>query len=530
MLFTSYSFIAFVAILFILYYIIPKRFQWKLLLCSIYIFYSFVGFKYLFYILMTTISTYYISLKIENLHLEQSTYLKENKGSISREEKKAYKDNNKNKRWKLLLVCLILNFGTLVFLKYTNFTIININNLLGLAKINVEIPFVDFLIPLGISFYTFQTMGYIIDIYRGKYKAEKNIGKLALFISFFPQLIQGPISRFDDLSKTMFTEHYFSLKNFEFGIQRILWGYFKKLIIADRILVAVNTIIKSPEIYNGVYVFIGMIFYAIQLYADFTGGIDITLGIAEVLGIKLKENFDRPYFSKNIAEYWRRWHISLGTWFKEYLFYPISVNKRMLKLSKDFRRVLGNNIGRKLPIYISSIIVWSITGIWHGASWNFIVWGLLNCFFIILSEECKPLYEVFHNKFNVLNTGWYKLFMIARTFLLMCSIRILDCYRDVSTSIEMFISIFTVNNFNILYDGSLLKIGLAIEDYIVLILAVALVFIVSIFKGKAEIRLAIRNKHLVVRQGLIYTLFILILIFGVYGVGFDSNQFIYNQV
>ena len=529
MLFTSYSFIAFIAILFILYYIVPKKFQWKLLLIASYIFYSFAGFKYLFYILVTTISTYYVSLKIENLHLEQSTYLKEKRDNHSREEKRSYKENNKSKRWRLLLGCLVFNFGILVVLKYTNFTIANINELLNLTSIQTEIPFVDLLLPLGISFYTFQTMGYIIDIYRGKYQAEKNIGKLALFISFFPQLIQGPISRFDDLSKTMFEEHSFSFKNFEFGIQRILWGYFKKLVIADRILVAVNTIIQSPEIYNGAYVFIGMIFYAVQLYADFTGGIDITLGIAEVLGIKLKENFNRPYFSKNIAEYWRRWHISLGSWFKEYLFYPISVNKRMLKLSKRARKVLGKNIGRKLPVYIASIIVWSITGIWHGASWNFIVWGLLNCFFIILSEECKPLYEGFHKKFNLLNTTGYKIFMISRTFLLMCSIRILDCYRDVSTSIEMYGSMFTVNNFNVLYDGSLLKIGLAIEDYIILILAVTLVFTVSILQRKGEVRMAIRNNKLVVRQGLIYALLILILVFGVYGIGFDSNQFIYNQ-
>ncbi len=529
MLFTSYSFIAFIAILFVLYYVIPKKYQWKLLLVASYIFYSLADFKYLFYILATTISTYYISIKIDNLQTKQKKYLKAHKETLSREDKKAYKEEIKSKRWRWLVACLVFNFGILAVLKYTNFTINNLNALLDIASINRTIPLIDFIVPLGISFYTFQTMGYIIDVYRGKYPAERNLGKLALFVSFFPQLIQGPISRFDDAAQTMFEEHSFDSRNIEFGIQRILWGYFKKLVIADRMLIAVKTIIGSPEVYNGTFVFVGMIFYAVQLYADFTGGIDITIGIAQVLGIKLKENFDRPYFSKNITEYWRRWHITLGTWFKDYIFYPISVNKRMLDFSKKSRKVFGKQIGRKLPVYVASITVWIITGIWHGAAWNFIVWGLLNCFFIILSEECKPLYEKFHNRFNVGHTTWYKIFMIARTFLLMCSIRILDCYRDVSTSAEMYLSMFTTNNFNILYDGSLLELGLTIQDYIILAISVGIVFTVSVIQRKQRIRISINRKDLAVRYAVIYGLLLIVLVFGAYGVGFDSSQFIYNQ-
>ncbi|HOB20919.1 MAG TPA: MBOAT family O-acyltransferase, partial [Candidatus Atribacteria bacterium] len=254
---------------------------------------------------------------------------------------------------------------------------------------------------MGISFYTFQTMGYIIDVYRGKHPAERNFFKLALFVSFFPQLIQGPISRFSDLAQTLYKEHSFDSRNISFGIQRILWGYFKKVVLADRILVAVNTLIKNPDTYQGAYVLIGMLFYAYQLYADFTGGIDITIGIAQVLGIEVKENFHRPYFSKNIVEYWRRWHITMGTWFRDYLFYPLSVSKPMLNISKHSRRLFGEALGKRIPVYLSTFIVWFATGIWHGASWNFIVWGLMNCVVILISQELKPFYDWFHSRFNV---------------------------------------------------------------------------------------------------------------------------------
>ena len=216
---------------------------------------------------------------------------------------------------------MVFNFGILAVLKYSGFTLLNVKSLLDFMNFKNNIPILRFALPLGISFYTFQTMGYIIDVYRDKYPYEKNIFKLALFISFFPQLIQGPISRFDDLKETLFGEHSFDAKAISFGLQRILWGFFKKLVIADRLLPAVNTIVRNPEEYQGVYVLVGMFFYAIQLYADFTGGIDIAIGVAEVFGIRLKENFERPYFSKSITEYWRRWHISLGSWFREYMFF-----------------------------------------------------------------------------------------------------------------------------------------------------------------------------------------------------------------
>ncbi|MGB8454798.1 MAG: MBOAT family O-acyltransferase [Anaerocolumna sp.] len=524
MLFTSHSFVFFIIVLFIIYYLIPKRFQWILLLAASYIFYFFAGTKYLVYVLFTTVSTYLVSLQINRLINRQSEYLKDKKESLTREEKKEYKAVLKTKRFRWLLLCLFLNFGILAILKYTDFAIYNINMIF-----NQELSFFQFILPLGISFYTFQTMGYIIDVYRDKYPAEKNIGKLALFISFFPQLIQGPISRFDDLKETMFKEHEYNQSNITLGLTRILWGYFKKMVIADRILIAVNTIIRDPDKYQGAFVLLGMFFYAIELYSDFTGGIDITIGIAEVLGISIKENFIRPYFSKSIVEYWRRWHITLGTWFKEYMFYPISVCKPMLNLSKASRSKLGDAIGKRIPVYIATIVVWFTTGFWHGGSWNFIVWGLLNGIIILISQECTPLYDRFHHKYHIGHTFYYRLFQVTRTFWLVSFLRTFDCYRDVNTTFKMYGTIFTDLNIQDILGGGFMGLGLTAADYIILILGVSILLAVSLTGRRGSVRGKLLNKPVLIRYAVYFILFLSILIFGAYGIGYDASQFIYSQ-
>jgi alginate O-acetyltransferase complex protein AlgI len=533
MLFTSYSFIIFIILLFVVYYLIPKKYQWMLLLGASYLFYSFAGVKYLLYIMLTTVSTYLVSRKISSLQRVQAEYLIQHKGELSKEEKKAYKASIKSKQWKWLLVCLILNFGVLAVIKYTNFAIANINFITQALGSERQLSFWKIALPMGISFYTFQTMGYIIDVYRGKYPSEKNIFKLALFVSFFPQVIQGPISRFDDLSQTLFQGHSYNSRNINFGLQRIMWGFFKKLVLADRMLVAVNTIIRDPDKYQGAFVFVGMLFYAYQLYADFTGGIDITIGIAEVLGIKVKENFDRPYFSKSITEYWRRWHITMGTWFKDYVFYPISVSRPMLDLSKFSRSKFGDAIGKRIPVYISTMIVWFTTGIWHGANWNFIVWGLMNGLVILVSQELHPCYEWFHNKFKVKDIFAFRLFQVIRTILLMSSLRLFDCYRDVPLTFRMFGTMFTKFNVSELFNGSLMNLGLKMVDYGVLLIGLVILITVSLMQRSGSVRGKLAEKPVAMRYAVrylaYYVLIISILVFGAYGVGYDSSQFIYNQ-
>ena len=534
MLFTSYEFIAFMAVVFLAYYLVPRKAQWPLLLVASYVFYWCANPMYLLFIGVTTVSTYAVSRLLEKVNAQQKAYLQEHKAELDKEQKKAYKAKMKAKKWHLLLLCLIFNLGILSVTKYTNFVITNINTFLSGSS---KLALVDMIVPLGISFYTFQSMGYIIDVYRDKQAAQKNFFKLALFVSFFPQLAQGPISRYGDLSKTLYEPHPFDRKTVSYGVMRILWGYFKKVVIADRLVTGVLTLINGQEMitdlgkvfvdYNGAYVFVAMLFYAFQLYCDFTGGIDITIGIAETMGIRVAENFNLPYFSKNIKEYW---HITMGTWFTDYIFYPISVCKPMLKLSKWSREHLGPAVGKRVTVYLSSFAVWLTTGIWHGAAWNFIVWGLANWVVIMVSQELEPLYAKFHARFKVKGKAPYEVFQVVRTILLMSMIRMFDCYRDVPLTFKKVGSMFTSFNWGVLFDGSLLRIGLSSADYLVLAAGLVIVLGVSLFKNKhGSVRDALYAKPSVLFYGLMGLLLVMILIFGAYGIGFDSSQFIYTQ-
>ncbi|MCM1261268.1 MAG: MBOAT family protein [Butyrivibrio sp.] len=534
MFFTSYEFLGFAALLFLAYYLIPKKYQWQLLLAASYIFYFIAGAEYLIYILVTTLTTYFAALKIEQNALRQSDYLKEHKEGMSKDEKRAYKDGCKKVRLRWLCACIILNIGILAVVKYTNFFISNVNGILNAFGNTKQLSFMTLALPMGISFYTFQAMGYLIDVYRGTVKAQGNPFKFALFVSFFPQLIQGPISRYGDLGASLYGEHAFDSKTVCYGLQRMLWGYFKKMVIADRVLIGVNTIIgtytASGELaYQGIYVFVGMILYTLELYADFTGGIDITIGIAETMGITVKENFNRPYFSKSLKEYWRRWHISMCDWFRDYVFYPVSSSKAMQKFTKFSRKHFGEKSGRRLPVYVSSFVVWFATGIWHGASWNFIVWGLGNWAVLMVSEELEPLYARFHNRVNVGGKAAYKIFQIARTFLLVCVLNIFDCYPTLALTFKAIASMFNISNWKMPFALDMKNIGLTSLDYIIVAIGALVMLGVSLWQRDGSVREKIVAKPYPIRFIIWYGLFLVILLMGAYGTGYDASQFIYNR-
>lgn len=518
---TTVSFALFAAALLIAYYLIPKRGQWVLLLAASYLFYLWAGVEYLVFILFTTLTTYGATLVMDRNLSVQSRYLAENKQTLSREEKKEYKASVKKKNRVWLVICLAANFAILAVCKAC------LIEPFSAAAQEGRLSFLTLGLPLGISFYMFQSMGYVVDVYRGTAKAEKNPLKLALFVSFFPQLVQGPISKFSKLAPQLYEPHIFDGKQVSFGLQRMLWGYFKKLVIADRIAAAVIAL-RSPE-HTGVSFLVLTVFYAVQIYGDFTGGIDVAIGLSQALGIQLPENFIRPYFSKNIAEYWRRWHISLGEWMKDYIFYPISVSQPMLKLSKTARAKFGN-FGKRLPVYVASVATWFVTGIWHGLTPNFVLWGMLNCFFIVLSEELAPLYEKFHDRFHLKEKKWYGGFEMLRMFLLMNLIRICDLFPRVGEYFSRVGSLFTAFNFQILWDGTLLQLGLTGLDYAILGVGIVLMFGVSLIQEKkGSVLKLLWQGSPAVRYILMFALLLAVLLLGSYGIGYNASNFIYNQ-
>ena len=529
MAFTSATFLIFAAITLGVYYALPKRIQWWVLLAASYVFYLFSGVQYLFFLLFTTLVSYLIARIMQRRIQREDAYVEEQRATMDKASRKAYRASEKKKRLSILLIGLILTLGVLAVLKYTGFVLSGVRSL-WVAAGNEPFKIPSLLLPLGLSFYTFQTVGYLIDVYRKKARAEENLAKYALFVSFFPQMIQGPISRFSELEAQLTTPHTFDSEVFGAGLIRVVWGFFKKVVVADTAMIAVRMLVSEGGTeYRGVYVFLLILLYSAQIYGDFTGGIDITIGLAEMMGIRLAENFDRPFSSRSTKEYWRRWHITMGSWFTDYVFYPLSVSNSMQRFSKWSRAHLGDAVGKRLPVYFATIVTWFLTGLWHGAGLNFIVWGLLNCLVILVSQELQPLYNRFHRAFPKLegNRMWH-LFQATRTFLLMGLIRSLDCYRDVPRTFGLWASMLTTFNVGELFKGGLLSFGLTVGNWITLLGGVALILAISQMGKKQPLRYRLA-KHPVLLCLFLCALVILILIFGSYGIGYDASDFIYGQ-
>ena len=528
MQFTSFSFILFAALTLTVYYLVPRRTQWWVLLAASIGFYAFAGWECMIFILYTAAVTYLTAHLMQKRADGEDAYVEENRTTLSKEERKAYRAKEKKKRLRILTVGLILGFGMLAVLKYTAFAVGNVNSILLAFNVK-ELAVPSLLLPLGISFYTFQSMGYLIDVYRKKVRAEENPAKLLLFVSFFPQLLQGPISRFGDLQEQLISEHKFDGENLRAGLFRVVWGYFKKLIVADTAMIGIKTLIEQSDKFDGVYVFVLILLYSAQIYGDFTGGIDITIGLSEAMGIRLAENFNRPFSSKSTKEYWNRWHITMGTWFTDYIFYPLSVCKGMQKLTLAATKRLGKGFGMRLPVYTATIATWFLTGLWHGAGWNFIVWGLLNCLVILVSRELEPLYRRFHKCFPRLgDTKIWGMWQMTRTFLLMGLIRSLDCYRDVPKTFRLWGSMLTKWNVGELFTGGLTSFGLGIAEWCVILGGIIVINLFDRLGREIPVHRRAAQKPVVWFAGAL-ALVVVILVFGAYGIGYDASQFIYQQ-
>ncbi len=530
MAFNSLAFGIFFITVVTLYYLVPKKMQWVLLLLASYFFYGYASIKFLPFLLLTTLSTYFGAIKIDENHKQEKLILSDPEKEYTRDEKKEIKAREKKKRKRILLSILVLNFGILGFLKYFNFFVDNLNFLLKPMLTDKSLPHLNLLLPLGISFYTFQTMSYIIDVYWKKIEAERNIGKVALFVSFFPQMFLGPIGRFGDLAGQLFAERKCDAQQVKFGLQLIAWGFFKKIVIADRVSMVVDQVFRTHDNLSGLMVGIGVFLYAIQDYTDFSGGVDIVRGVAQTMGINMAENFKRPYFSRTIPEFWRRWHMSLGAWMKDYVFYPFALTDRVKKLSKTCKGKFGDNMGKAIPIALGNLLVFFLVGVWHGASWNYIAWGIYYGLLIGIGGMLKPVFEAMNNKLHINKSskifiGW----QIFRTFWLTC----LGCIIFRAEGAEQTWLIF--KKFLMVFDLPKNVIseywGLGVSPYEVALIPtfIVILLIVDIMQEKMVVREWLENRRPVVRY-LIYLIgFLIIIGFGMYGPGFDQNQFVYMQ-
>ena len=404
------------------------------------------------------------------------------------------------------------NLGILFSFKYLNFFISNLTTVMSKVNIILTVPAFDFLLPAGISFYTFQALSYTMDVYRGDIKAEKSLGKYALFVSFFPQLVAGPIEKSKDLLYQFNEKHFFDYNRAKHGLLLMLWGFVQKILIADRLAILVNTVYNAPNDYRGFQIVLATVFFAFQIYCDFSSYSDIARGAAEVMGFRLSKNFENPYFSKSIKEFWRRWHITLSGWFKDYLYFPLGGSRR-----------------GKFRGYINVMIVFLASGLWHGAAINFVIWGALHGTYQVLGDIFKParekLVSIFKIKTDVLG---YKIFQVLTTFILVDFAWIF--FRAGSfTDAKIIIKNMMTFNPWIFTDGSIFKLGLDSKDFFISILGIVIVIAVNAIQTFKSLPLELSKQNLIFRWCVYITIVTAILVFGMYGQAFDVQQFMYFQ-
>jgi len=475
MLFNSFHFVFFFFIVTSLYFTIPHPWRWLLLLASSCYFYMAFVPIYILILGFTIIIDYFAGIYIENAE---------------------------GKRRKLFLIfSLIANIGVLAVFKYYNFINTNLSFLLHGFALENPIPYLSILLPIGLSFHTFQAMSYTIEVYRGHQKAERHFGIYSLYVMFYPQLVAGPIERPQNLLHQFREPHEFDYDRVVGGLKLMLWGIFKKLVIADRLSIYVNATYNNADQHNGTTLLLATIFFAFQIYCDFSGYSDIAIGSAKVMGFKLMTNFNRPYFARNISEFWKRWHISLSTWFKDYLYISLGGNKVSVP-----------------RWYFNLFFVFLVSGLWHGANWTYIIWGALNGFYLVFAIMTQGV----RNKINDI-TGIHHLpkfhhaLQILTTFALSCFAWVFFRANNVNDAFTIIGKIFTLPG-PLFYESA----SELIYPFASILLLLAVELKNEFYKGDFSF---FNNKNWVVRLGSYTMLIIIILVIGV----FDGGQFIYFQ-
>ncbi|MEE2953717.1 MAG: MBOAT family O-acyltransferase [Bacteroidota bacterium] len=443
--------------------------------------------EYIFLIIISTLIDYYASNKM---------------GEVTEKTDK--------KRW--LILSILTNLGLLLGFKYFNFASENIRLIFNQFNIFYETPLFNLLLPVGISFYTFQTLSYTIDVYNGKTPAEKHLGVFAVYVAFFPQLVAGPIERSHRLLPQFFQKHKFSYVRVKSGLQQMMWGFFKKVVIADRLAIIVDAIYNNPHDYSGFALLLATLFFTFQIYCDFSGYSDIAIGAAKVMGFELMENFKRPYFAKSISEFWRRWHISLSTWFRDYLYIP-----------------LGGNRVLKWRWYYNLFITFLISGLWHGANWTFIIWGALHGLYLISAIISTKPKNYIKNMLGIENSFIYKIWQVGSTFVLVFFAWIFFRANSINDAFyiiqNMFIDITDYTNLDIMklkFRG----LGVQINDIIICIFLIVVMEIYHLYERTGNVWEKLNSQPKILRWSVYYVIIFCILFLGPYT---RVNNFIYFQ-
>ena len=525
MLFTTLQFIAFLVVLTLVYYCLPGRLQWPLLLAASLLFYYSIARKLLVFVVLAAALGWGCALWIESIKGREAAAVAQAKAQgLDRAARNAVKRSFLPKRRGVMALFMVGVLGMLLTFKFYNM----LAQLL--AQYGAGLPLLRLAMPLGISFYSLMLVTYFMDVYNGVLHAERNPAKVLLYTCFFPLVIEGPIARWETTAPQLFAPHRFCYDRLVRGSERMLWGYFKKLLIADRLNPMVAALYTGYRQYQGFYVLVAGVAYTLQLYADFSGGIDIALGAAEILGIDLPENFRRPFFSKSVSEFWRRWHITLGAFLRDYIFYPLTLSKPTGRLVKKLKGT-GWRWGAKwLPTCLAMLVVWLVSGAWHGEGWQYIANGLWYGFWITAGEIAAEPAQRFWQRLHVPQDSLtLKIFRVARTFGLVVLGEIMFRSESLAMLGGMLRGLFAEFNPWILFDGSLLQLGLDAKEWLVLTFALLVLLAASLEARKGCLRDRINRLELPLRWAILLAGLFCIVVFGVYGPSYDPTPFIYFQ-
>lgn len=484
MLFNSIGYLFFLPATVILYYLLPYRWRWALLLAASYLFYIFWHVEFVLVLISATLVSYFSALKMGQMP-------------------------NKKSRFKYLVFSLVINLGMLVFFKYLGFFTDIINQIAGITGRRNVIPYYNILLPIGISFYTFQTIGYTIDVYRGLSKPERNIGIYALFVSFFPLVLAGPIERGRRLIPQFHLTHDFDPQLFTSGLRLILWGMFKKIVIADRLSIFVDPVFNDIGSFHGPEIVVAIMLKIMQVYADFSGYTDIAIGSARLLGFKISPNFNRPFIAQSIAEFWTRWHISLTSWLRDYVYFSMPFKYR------------GKIVNWRVNLNL--IITLMLIGFWHGPYWNFIIFGFLHGFYMVLARIFKP-FMLYLNRISGLikAPGLLRGLNIIATFLLVCSTAIFFGSHSLSDSFLMIRNMIDFSQTDKTILLSLLKNN---GDFILGILLIIFMLLFEYLVAVKSFTSKFMSRSIIIRYSAYLFMVFFILVFGV----FSSQRFFYFQ-
>lgn len=489
----SVEFILFVIVLFFIYWNIPAKFQWILLLIASVIFYVFNSPAFtLVYVAFSVITVYFATQYFEK--------------------------SNRHKKH-VLIIALIVTLGSLVALKYTN-TLMEALLIIG----NVQGPRVNLVAPLAISFFTLQLVAYLLDCYWGTIKAEKNIFKLMLYTIYFPQMVSGPISRFNELGVSLFQGKTFDYDDAVVGFKRMSWGIIKKLFVAARLKILADVIFNEPLSFSGIWIWVGAAIFLMELYTDFSGCMDIVIGASLCMGIRLTENFNAPMLSRSVQEFWQRWHITLGAWLRDYIFNPMLKSELLIRIGNRAKKVFGKKFGKKIPAYIAMFFVWTAMGLWHGDGLKYIIGeGYWFWIIIVLEQTLSPLTK------KIKNNNIYDIFSMLRTFLLVCVGNIFFRADSISSAVEMIKLGFTnPQTWNLIEIFKRYGIGKDAMGGIVNVvlflffLCLMVLYEIMVYKGENPYKY-ICKQRLVIRWGL-YWLIVIVIAYNIFG---EQTDFIY---